>query len=44
MNLDEDVHKLTVSLLRDRKIAAAFWKLGPDAGLGQVIFLKFHFG
>ena len=40
MNLDADVHELMKTLFKDKKIAATFWKLGLDSGLGLVFESK----
>jgi hypothetical protein len=40
MNLDEDIHSLMCTLLKDRLIASTFWKLGLESGLGVVFESK----
>ena len=40
MNLEDDVHALMCALLRDRRIASTFWKLGFESGLGIVFESK----
>ena len=40
MNLEEDVHSLMCTLLKDRLIASTFWKLGFESGLGAVFESK----
>ena len=40
MNLEDDVHLLMCTLLKDRRIAATFWKLGFESGLGSVFESK----
>jgi hypothetical protein len=40
MNLEEDVHALMCTLLKDKRIAATFWKLGFESGLGSVFESK----
>jgi hypothetical protein len=40
MNLEDDVHALMCTLLKDRRIATTFWKLGFESGLGFVFESK----
>ena len=40
MKLEDDVHALMCALLRDRRIATTFWKLGFESGLGLVFESK----
>ena len=40
MNLDDHLHALMKTILKDKRIAAAFWKLGFDSGLGFIFESK----